>query len=480
MFYLEFSEDIPVKNIIIIGRIIRVFMSAQEEIDFAKRNSLTNIWSEKNGIVIETLLSAPINSENLKKFFGRFENNEFNKDFQQDVLEEFEEFTNTPSIEYLIHLIQDYIYFFDRKIIIKKKNLLTDAMPIYMDFITQAESFGMQWPETIEVSGTSLKTSKVLRALNYLRAHCESNLKPILTLLEDYHEHLIPSETLISELKRHLNSAAESPFPDFENTFPALDKELSENLLFSVKNLHKLYSEIANVSAHLLGSEELHFDDKPISKPIKNTSIYKPSGYEVELKTYIQNEFNFVERDKKLLSPLSLAKAFNFVVESPEPEKINSPQKFKRFSPQVNWKTGSFSPKLEKLDKVKVKLNFLDESVIPETKAEGKERSTLQFFKKSKSCFKPNQLRQIRALINQLDKEIKNGSFFYESRKSQKKLGLEQLITNSYKPGIDIVEAIAEVEEDFSEIRAGFFSNRTGQLLDSLLESAGVSTSCCC
>jgi hypothetical protein len=479
MFYVEILDGTPVKNIQILGCIVRFFLSAEEGLNFAQRYKFTNILPEEIGINIEILLAAPANQENLKELFERFEDKDFNKELQQDLLKEFEDFTNTPSIDYLIHLIQDYIYFFDPAVIANKKNLLKDAMPVYMDFITQVEIIGMNWPETMEVRGTKLKASKVLRTLNNSTTHIDDILKPILTLLHKYQDYEISIENLISKLKEYLDLASKNPFPDFENFFPALHNELSENTLFSGNQLNELYSIVA---AHFLGTLELKFESKYLAKPKTSTDSINQSGYDIELKKCIQNKFKSVQEHSKLLSPLSLAKANNFISESKESENMSSPQKFKRFSPQVNWKTRSLLPRSEELEKIAIKLDFSDQPVIPETnQADVSKISKRPFFANPKpnSCFKREHIDQIKSHIGQLEKEIKSGSFFYEARKTQKKLGLEQLIENSYKPGITIVEAIDDVEKSFSELRAGLFSNRTGNLLDELLEYEGVVTSCC-
>ncbi len=447
MFYVEISEDSPVKSIMVSGCIVKLFMAAEEGRKFAEQYGFTPIKDKEDGLHINILLDAPANPENLKAFFERFDDKYFNEDLRENILEEFINFPNYQ-IDYLIHLIQDYIYFYD----LKENELLEEAMPNYISLLNQVESFGFNdWPADIEANGTTLKSYKILRTLNILRTHLDTLLKPLLAILNKYLEKKISNEELISKLKNYLITAYKEPHPDF-NFFPALRDELSTYTLFSGDKLYDLYSSVGHFLQTLDSEYELPVLQKNRkTDTIKHSdSLFNLSKQSNEHKKYIQHKFNMSVEEPK--SPLSLAKELNFINTTPttpiRPPKETGSSKITRYSPQIN----SFS------------------------NSKGLQTIRKKLFQ---SCFSQNQIEKINFQIKQLEKEIKGGSFFYEARKLQKKQGLEQLIKSSYEVNSNIVDVIKKVKEDFPEIQAGFFSQRTKILLDELL-GLEEEPSCCC
>ncbi|MBA2650923.1 MAG: hypothetical protein H0U73_01440 [Tatlockia sp.] len=95
-----------------------------------------------------------------------------------------------------------------------------------------------------------------------------------------------------------------------------------------------------------------------------------------------------------------------------------------------------------------------------------------------KSCFTPNQLKDIEKRITQLEAALKDKgcwSYFFSSETSRaikrnKKEGLDELIILSYQKGMTISYAIEVVDARYKDLRAGWFSE-TDILLDDLLNT---------
>jgi len=89
------------------------------------------------------------------------------------------------------------------------------------------------------------------------------------------------------------------------------------------------------------------------------------------------------------------------------------------------------------------------------------------------SCFSEKQQSDIQNMINTLEKEI-NSIFPFpdKGRKFKKIKGLRALLINSTTMGI--TDAIAQIEQDYPEIRHGTISKRTAKLLDDIRGSVSV------
>lgn len=95
--------------------------------------------------------------------------------------------------------------------------------------------------------------------------------------------------------------------------------------------------------------------------------------------------------------------------------------------------------------------------------------------KKAISCFSQSQIAAISGLIDEIrvEKNSCYSFFFNRGRKIEKISGLEELIRIGREPEMTVADAIKKIEKDkrFPELRAGIISNRTGELLDNLLNS---------
>ncbi len=100
----------------------------------------------------------------------------------------------------------------------------------------------------------------------------------------------------------------------------------------------------------------------------------------------------------------------------------------------------------------------------------------------NKSCFSNEQIDAILTRISELREEVTSCfSFFYRERKNKKVTGLEELLRIGKEPEMTVAVAVERIEKDkrFPDLRAGMLSNRTGELLDNLLNANGKSVLTC-
>lgn len=474
MFRVEIPDH-KIESITIAGCIGSLSMNTEDGLKFAKRYNLKLNQTLDNKVDVIFVLDGPADKENLEKFFEKLEEEDFDEELKEDFVNEFLNYPEQDPLGYLIHLLKDFIYFYDCEGITKDSHLLEGVMPVYLDFINMVKETGLDWfEETTQFKDKEIKTVKILKALNNSKAHCGKILKPILALLEDFPEN--PDQEFIAKLEDYLSRVADTPYPDF-SFYPPLQEELAEKTLPSNEELNDLYLTISNL-LNMLNSK---FNFQSPKKWMGNTdsnqkSTYiKPTKFAIEFKKYYQNKMD--------LSPSSLFKNMG--------ENFNSPQKengsskiSKGYSPKIDWKTRAITPSTPStpstIQKVKKKLDFTDEKL---QKQKQNPKSTPIPTPKPKpqpkSCLSFEQIELIKSHEDKLIEEINHGSFFYEFRKKQKASGLNKLVEYSYNPNMTIPDLVERIEAEFPEIRAGFFSSRTGNLLDKLLESEGI-VSCCC
>ncbi len=111
----------------------------------------------------------------------------------------------------------------------------------------------------------------------------------------------------------------------------------------------------------------------------------------------------------------------------------------------------------------------------PSTSSSSSAKTNFFASSKTASCFSPEQIAKIDARIDELKYEnAASCCNFFSTRKKKKIEALQQLIIIGAQGDQTITEVIKQVGNDprFKDyIRAGIFSNRTGDLLDSLLDS---------
>ncbi len=393
MFFIERVLDdldpTKIQCITVIGRIVSFFLPTKDGEKFAKRYSLKNTWIDSEGMNIDMLLPYPANPENLKAFFESFQDVDFSKELKQEFLYEFQGFTDTPSIDYIIHLIRDYIYFFDRGVMEEELSLLEETMPVYMDFITQVATISENWPTTITVNNIELNTNQVLKTWLASAKHIRYVLMPIQTALEEYRDDIISKDDFIEEMQHLLHKGSATPFPDFGNLLPSLHKELEQNISFLDEKLNDLYSTIAKQLAILLNTQVLQFQPQTFPHPktseylvlnlekkefIDNTPMQKKVRLKInepkeseEIKELLEFTSQKVQQTPHRCTPNRRSR-INSEVEGSEHQKQPmdlSPQKYtsNRFSPQMPRKIKSMiEPKSS--ESVRRKLDFTPEKVI--------------------------------------------------------------------------------------------------------------------
>jgi hypothetical protein len=387
---LDDLDPTKIQGILIIGRIVSFFMSVEDGKQFANRYSLKNTWIEGEGMYIDMLLPGPATPENVKEFFERFQEEDFSQELKGEFLYEYQVFTDSPSIDYLTHLIQDYIYFFNHEVMAEEKSLLEDKMPVYMDFITQVATIYGNWPSTITVDNTELDSNQVLKTMIAPAKHSRYILKPIKTTLLAYKYDLITKDELIIEMRNLLDIASETPFPDFGNLLPSLHQELADNISFLGENLNDLYSTIAKQLAIILKTQDLQFKTQTFPHPMPNQYLVinlekKEFIDKTPVHKKVKSRINELKESENLMELLQFSpqktdqtplrstlprrsRMYN-EVEAAENISIKepmgfSPQKYasNRFSPQVYGKTKS---RIEpKGSDVKKKLDFTPEKLI--------------------------------------------------------------------------------------------------------------------
>lgn len=381
MFFIERGlddlEHTKIRSILIIGRIVSFVLPSEDGKKFAQQYSLKNTWIEGDEMSIDMLLPAPANPENVEEFFKKFQEEDFSQELKEEFLHEYRVFTGTPSIDYLIHLIRDYFYFFDRSVMEEEKYLLADTMPLYMDFISQVATISQNWPTTITVNNTELNTHQVLKTCLASAKHIRYILMPMQKALEEYKDYLITKDELIEEMQRLLFKASATPFPDFGNLYPLLHQELANNISFLDEKLNDLYSTIAQQLAIILKTQDLQF--QPQTFPHPKTSEYLVLNLEkrefidkTPMHKKAKSRVKEVEsEDIKELLEFSTQKVqatphrFSPQRRSRINQDIDSPQKYasNKFSPQMHGKTNSrIEPKGS--DSVKRKLDFTPEKLI--------------------------------------------------------------------------------------------------------------------
>ncbi len=355
MFNIDSNLDTSgIESTTITGCIFTIFFkSAAEAEKFATKYSL-NSGLDKNEMTIDILLPAPANQENLKECLARFEEEDFSQ--KQQFLDHYKIFTTTNSIEYIIHLITDYIYFFDYKGMLAKKQLLENAMPVYMEIISQTATYNMDASSDFTVNDIALNNLQVAKAWLSSVRHIRSVLIPLQVALEDYQDESITKDDLIEELQGLLDMASQVPFPDFGRLIPSLHKELADNVLFVDEKLSDLYSTIANQLSILLETQDLQFQSSLIEKELDKTPFLETQDLQFQ-SSLEKKELDKTPRFKKALSRLNALKASDDIMELLDfsPHTLRT---FTRCSPQMSEKKSSRNYEAVESENIKIKSDF--------------------------------------------------------------------------------------------------------------------------
>ncbi len=294
MFALEFHGDSQVKSIIVSGRYVSLFLPEQEVENCLNRNSFNNYWvfdEENNDTALLLLLPNLVNQENLKHLLEQIAEEDLNQGDKDKILTSFQQFTTTPSLNYLSYLIQPYLDILEinQEVIESESHFFKDAMPVYVnssaDFKSLIEAGDL--PATSKINGIDLDTKQLLTEYTAFFLH----IKDILKNLHEYIQILsgqknsIPKEQLIAELERLFHLASLTPFPDFKSLMPSLQEELANNLPFTGEKLNDLYKLLAEQLSLHLGIDNLGF--KPQMFPSPSTKKY--IVVDLENKTYANN-----------------------------------------------------------------------------------------------------------------------------------------------------------------------------------------------
>ncbi|MBA2657487.1 MAG: hypothetical protein H0U70_11000 [Tatlockia sp.] len=310
MFAVEFDGEL-IKNITIIGRIVKLSMSTDDGNNFVKEYPLATIRPEGSSVEIEILLPTLHNQENLELCLATIPNEYLGQELKQEFLGWYKD-RDTPSITTIINYIHEYSYFFNHKLVQEEIPLLKEVMPIYIDFINQAVHLRSSfiYPPTIQVNNTTLDTTRVLETLLSSTMHLV-NLKRIEKALENYENNLIDKNRLIGKLQRLLVNACETPFPNFGKLLPSLGSELAENTFFSGDNLNDLYAKITE-QFNTLFETNLKFQSQTFPHP--NSCEHIVVDLEKGEFTTPLKQTKYADKPKKI----------NYLMESYQKEQVSS------------------------------------------------------------------------------------------------------------------------------------------------------------
>lgn len=308
MFVKQFPENPLIKKIKISGPFISVYVPEAELINFQKKYakllSQSSVLSIGEGLMhdfahythnkslsfllgkksekkehFHFILPATVTRANLTTFLNFLKDEDLSKEQKQQLLKEFNDHSDTVTLETLSEQIKSYNYLISA--LFHEDPYLSIMMPLFTEMVRNLEPYLNGNPDEpvdispsimIKVGDHQVSARDAMNNFTAFLTHLGflSSFEKIIDQLNKDGKKSATPET-IKELNRLFNSASTTPFPNF-STSPYLFNELVAHFPFIDANLNNLYGMLQQQFASFLETEELIFAPQITKLPPEDIS----------------------------------------------------------------------------------------------------------------------------------------------------------------------------------------------------------------